>query len=342
MPLGKKIIPVFITDELIDKIKYLCKSMPRDEWSGILFYEPEGSIKDPDTFKIHLKDVFLMDKGNATFTSYEFDEIFVGYMMDNQLMGMQIGHMHSHNTMRTYFSGTDEDEVVENSPNHNYYLSVIVNNFLDFEIRVGFLSTAKTFVSNDEDGNEYEIPEVGRIQTVFYYNCQIQLKEEPVKVPDSFKQRMLTIFEQAEKKIKKFNEKFDSKFNGSKALPAKGSEDPVEDYFETVDELIIELLGQNTPIILKGPEVSDAMESLAKEITIEEMSEYIASTLNDYHSVYKRFFGNNVTNEAYLEDLTVVIETIEEHNNELKSMLFNNLTASLKIYADEFSKMTAE
>lgn len=44
----------------------------------------------------------------------------------------RIGHIHSHNTMGVFFSGTDWGELEDNAPNHNYYLSLIVNNFMDF------------------------------------------------------------------------------------------------------------------------------------------------------------------------------------------------------------------
>ena len=79
LALGKEIVPVTIEDELFYKLKYLCKLIPKEEWSGVLFYEVEGSIKDPSSFKVHLKDVYPMNKGTAGFTSYELDEKLIEY-----------------------------------------------------------------------------------------------------------------------------------------------------------------------------------------------------------------------------------------------------------------------
>ena len=33
---------------ILNKIKYLCKTIPNVEWSGVLFYSLKGSIKKPE------------------------------------------------------------------------------------------------------------------------------------------------------------------------------------------------------------------------------------------------------------------------------------------------------
>src|SRR5210317_1332619 len=83
MPLGSMIIPVNATEDFLNKVRFLCKSMPKEEWSGVLFYETKGTIKEPENVEFILKDIYLMDKGSAAFTSYELDEELIGYKMDN-------------------------------------------------------------------------------------------------------------------------------------------------------------------------------------------------------------------------------------------------------------------
>lgn len=112
------------------KIYRLCQLNNSVEWSSILFYkESAGSIEDPGSLKLEVVDMLLMDIGNHTYTEYDFDADFVSFLSKNPTyMEYNIGHIHSHNNMDTFFSGTDMTELKDNSPNHNYYLSLIVNN----------------------------------------------------------------------------------------------------------------------------------------------------------------------------------------------------------------------
>ena len=63
------------------------------EWSGVLFYDVVGTIADPTNMVIHLREIFLMDKGTAGHTAYNYDEELVGFRMDNPTTNfMKIGH----------------------------------------------------------------------------------------------------------------------------------------------------------------------------------------------------------------------------------------------------------
>ena len=90
--------------KVYNQIQYLCQQIAKVEWSGILFYKTEGSIQNPETFKIILEDILPLHKGTSTYTEYTFDERVVEYMMENEhLEECKIGHIHSHNTMGVLF-----------------------------------------------------------------------------------------------------------------------------------------------------------------------------------------------------------------------------------------------
>ena len=118
--------------------------------SSILF------IKSEDVKKaLELVDILLMDKGSQSYTAYTFDASVIEHMENNpELEECKMGHIHSHNTMSVFFSGTDMSELEDNSPNHNYYLSLIVNNFMDFCAKVCFIAQAEnetfSFIAKDE------------------------------------------------------------------------------------------------------------------------------------------------------------------------------------------------
>lgn len=88
---------------MYQQIIYLCKSINKDEWSGILFYTINGSIKDPNKCTLTCQDILLMDKGTQAYTSYEFDEYVIEHVMNTpELRKLQFsnqlkwGQCHSH------------------------------------------------------------------------------------------------------------------------------------------------------------------------------------------------------------------------------------------------------
>ena len=124
---GKLIIP----DEIIEKIHFLHSKIKSIEWSAILVYEiVSGEVEKPKDLVLKVKDFILMDIGNAAYTEYEFS-VEDAYSFDKYTAaleaGYKIGHLHTHHSMNCFFSGTDMDELYDNSEKHNFYLSLIVN-----------------------------------------------------------------------------------------------------------------------------------------------------------------------------------------------------------------------
>lgn len=346
LPFSKTIIPVDIHQELIDKIRYLCKLIPREEWSGVLFYDVEGSIKDIKNFRIILKDVYPMNKGTAGFTSYEFDEKLIGYRMDNpESLMWSIGHIHSHNSMNTFFSGTDNDELTDNAPNHNYYLSVIVNNYLDFSIRVAFLSATETFLTKDEDGNLFEI-KTEPMEVVFYYNAEIKLPHVEIKVVKTFEENVKNIIKDAEKRQREHELKQKQVFNkaqkaNQKQLPFHAPADDAELMYDAfIEAFTIELLGQNTPIVL-GDSLDVAIERLVKGVEPENYSNFVASLLTDYPDLYSMTFGNPADATTFMEDLDAMLTAFTEavEKNGTDSELMNMIIEGLQTFAEEFENV---
>lgn len=186
--------------KILHQVKYLCSQIKKVEWSGVLFYSVEGSIKDPQNMVITLQEVFPMQKGTATFTEYDFgDPKLIEFMMANQeLCSYRMAHIHSHNVMNVFFSGTDMDELHENSEFHNYYLSLIVNNFMEMTAKIAFRGSVNTSSAKDENGEEYALPNCSFHKDVlFIMNCEIQLPEETLVVSGSFEERTAEIIEVA-------------------------------------------------------------------------------------------------------------------------------------------------
>jgi proteasome lid subunit RPN8/RPN11 len=200
-------IPLIISDEILDKIKFLCKRINKVEWSGLMFYKVEGSFQKPKECKLVVKDILLMDKGTHTYTEYDWDEDVVNYQMDHPETMEEnwiIGHIHSHNTMDVFFSGTDWSELNDNCPKHNIYLSLIVNNYMEMTAMVAFTAEPKKFNCKDEHGKDYVLKVNTDFQPwMFVYTCDIQANFPEALKFDELDQRIELITKKKEEEAKK-------------------------------------------------------------------------------------------------------------------------------------------
>ena len=89
---GKIIIP----EKLKRKFDFLHKSIGNTEWSGILIYKTlVKSVKSLQNLVFRAEDIFLMDIGVATYTSYNYDgDVVTMYDTIPHAMDMNIGHVH--------------------------------------------------------------------------------------------------------------------------------------------------------------------------------------------------------------------------------------------------------
>jgi len=114
---------------------------------GVFCYKTKG--KFPDKFVMEAVDIFLVAKGVSAEVGYKVTPELImkldeaGLLEDNISRGL----VHSHHNMSTSFSGTDMEQVKLASQSNPYYLSVVVNNKLEF--------TAKVAVESKEILNGY-------------------------------------------------------------------------------------------------------------------------------------------------------------------------------------------
>lgn len=117
-----------ISDKLEKKIRVLCNKFPSTEWSGQLFYTYTGSLDKGDLAFV-AEDLLFMDTGDTTTTEFYLDEgNAAAYIADHELWNCQVGLIHSHHSMATFFSGQDTSMLKQEGANRNHFLSLIVNN----------------------------------------------------------------------------------------------------------------------------------------------------------------------------------------------------------------------
>lgn len=120
----KLIIPA----EVERKIRFACQKVWSTEWSGTLFFTHEGSFENDDLV-IRCVDIYIMDIGTQAYTEFDMNPDVISYMCENpELLDCQMGLIHSHNNMSTFFSGTDTATLKEEGRDRNNFVSLIVNN----------------------------------------------------------------------------------------------------------------------------------------------------------------------------------------------------------------------
>lgn len=129
---------LIITKNLASQIEVLHSQCPENkEWSGLLLIKIlEGSLEDLPNLKISCEQLYLMDFGDATFTSFEagedwlkFYELFpqVDPIENPNSHPWYVGKIHSHHQMQSFHSQTDTQDLVENAPKFPFFLSLVVN-----------------------------------------------------------------------------------------------------------------------------------------------------------------------------------------------------------------------
>lgn len=191
---------VLIPELVLNKIRLTCQVIEHVEWSGVLIYKSTGSIRNEGEYQIELLDIHLMDRGTPGFTSYTLDDSVGEAWMDAIMefgQDVKLGHIHSHNKMKVFFSGTDMDELFDNCEHHNLYLSIIVNNNTDIIGKLVYRGIPSTeYTVKDENGEDYtlESPIVGS-PILFSHDCEIISAIEIPTVEEKYLQRLKYINE---------------------------------------------------------------------------------------------------------------------------------------------------
>ena len=119
---------LFIPKEVEQKIQFICKKLYNTEWSGTLFFEHSGSFENNDLV-ITCKDIYVMDIGGYASTEFDMNPDVISYMTENaELLDCQLGLVHSHHSMKAFFSTTDQNTLKEEGGDRNNFVSLIVNN----------------------------------------------------------------------------------------------------------------------------------------------------------------------------------------------------------------------
>lgn len=344
-------IDVIMPEKVLNQIKYLCSKIHAVEWSGILFYTIDGTIKDPKNLKLTLQTILPMHKGTGTYTEYAFDDRVVDFMMENpEAMTWKMAHIHSHNNMAVFFSGTDMSELEDNAPNHNFYLSLIVNNRMDFCAKVCFIATTTenrevSFFAKDENGENYVYKRDNvnsNVEELVIYDCNIHTPQLE-SLEESFIGQVDGIIKAAEKPktyfksttvtkssgIPKKPYRFIGTDNKSRIVTPAKSWEAKSFHEREAEEEIIENFTKY--VFNYGNEVNeddDLQDILDQYETYAMQPDHVVSSiLEKFPSLYAKFYEKNPECETDAFFIDVVNSVIEEIKAERNLLSFNETYA---------------
>jgi hypothetical protein len=188
-----------IPEEVEAKIRHLCSKVHDVEWSGTLFYTVEGSLDD-GTFKATCLDICVMDIGTGGYTEFKDTEDIIAYRLEHRDTLLQEGVyealIHSHNNMSAFFSGTDENTLIEEGSDLNHFLSLIVCNAGHYVARITRKLKSKIKA-------EAHIVYTKNSQYNTYNNETIVLADEETSEVDKVEERESVVIEYFELNINK-------------------------------------------------------------------------------------------------------------------------------------------
>ena len=367
-----------MSEKIIDKIKYLCKTINKIEWSGILLYTVEGTIKDPSKMVLTAQEIILMDVGSSAYTSYNYNEKkrdtseyldrHIDYTNEHpEALGWKIGQIHSHHTMRVFFSDVDMAELVENSDAHNYYLSVIVNNYMDIIAKVAFQATAEAIVpipykAIDDEGDEYEVSTSNfKVSTsvLMTHECDIEAPIVKLTVDSEFERNVEDVIKihntpktpppsttpavsRGTITPSSTNPQY-SKIKSDTLLPVEKTDNPFDDTITNEDEIDdIELFVMQ---LLTGGDLEDHRDIIDVlsfiEILIEEEPQLVDSIsvnfMNNYPDTFATMFNSQLEEEEIFEETAQLVIELLEANEEDYKFLSKTIMA-MKYMLNKFEK----
>lgn len=184
---------IIIPKEVERKIRFICKKSWETEWSGVLFFEYNGTFEDND-LNIICKDILVLDVGSSVYTEFNMSPKVISYMTENPLLlDCQMALIHSHGNLNTFFSTTDQDTLLEEGLDRNNFVSLIVNNKGEYiaaitrKVKIKKVHTSYNFFDKGEQENTEENIEEETVVEWFNLNVIIEGEEDFSNIENELK-----------------------------------------------------------------------------------------------------------------------------------------------------------
>lgn len=298
----------------------LCQKWPNLEWSGFCLHTKSDDLFQ-ETIIVHA--IYLMDVGTATATDFYGNSDMAELLVDNPDLSELVfknGYrfiqckVHSHNNMPSFFSqgagASDQQDLEDNSKGQDMYLSIVVNNKMEFFAR------ACRWVKTEETVKTVQVLHNGKYQNYSYkvparsekivQDCSVQLG---MQNPDWFTKRLGEI--KPTRVVQSFTGKWGNDSWDSGWKPTSKTQPQIEFDYGDVEEYSFE---DELKFVFSLPKKCDAKSYLRN-------NKVDLQVMEDNLSTYDK-----AGEDSFYDNLTEWVIT----NNLVESPFFNQISTYLK------------
>ena len=178
----------------------LCQKYSNLEWSGYCLHEKKEGLFNE---YIIIHGVYLMDVGTATATDFKGNadvaSLIVAYpeldelIFDKKYRILQC-KVHSHQNLNVFYSGTDQQDLEDNAKGKDLYVSIVVNNKMEFFAKACRWAKTEKFTKTVEvlKNGKYEpyTYEVNAGQEKIVQECKVKID---IQNPNWFTKRLTEV-----------------------------------------------------------------------------------------------------------------------------------------------------
>lgn len=334
-----KVGKIIITKNLKNQIDYYHKQNPGKEWSGILFFkQTNGDIEKLKDLEFTATNVYLMDIGSETFTSFKIkDEIVKAYeVIGDKNLESLTGLIHSHQNMTAFFSGTDIQELKDNAKSYYFYISLVVSTTERYVCKIIIPTITKIKSEHEFRNNLGELKKIVTIdEKEDFLDGDLEIEfEETIIIPEWVKNRIFEIIENKKSKEilnvnkqlnfdfdynKNYNQNYNQNYKYENFNKIYGYEEKNDSFNKTKNFAVsIIMLDSNSKI-----SIEEAIKKLC-ELNENDFSEYLYALSANIYDLYDYIYP-----DLYWKFDIVIKETIK-YLNKYKNKNKQNLNTLIK------------
>jgi len=305
---------LIISKELEHIIDSLHQLIGKSEWSGPLFYKLEsGNLSELHDLVFKASYMYPMDIGSSAETSFDWSgELIDAYSVEPTAMEMSIGHIHSHHSMGAFYSGTDDAEVRKNTPNFNYYLTLIVDFTKTYKAKLSINSKVNNFTYKGENGEELTFGNAKIEDVLLLGDLDVEIEGRTI-IPDWISNRVKVLNEKKTSLMIKSQvptRSFDNYkptmgfVNGyDEQLPFEGYTSHKKDFDAMAEEYLKELLDVDEMDTRRNKTLWTLLYEFATQANKKFIKENLELIDNNVEFIYEELFQKVDRNGMYLDDV---------------------------------------
>lgn len=251
---------------------------------GVFIYKTKGSF--PNSFIMEGVDVILMAKGSAAEVGYKTTPELIETICDLGYEDYSRALLHSHHGMSTGWSNTDHSQLELAASTSPYYLSVVVNNKLEFDAKVAIQQTEEYRGYShiiDLKGKLIKSPISKTNKSFKKINVETIIEKPSFMIDVDTRHSAIQVYTGGNQLLDTINRPANY-YGNNHYIPNKSYAPPAYKTNSYYKKPVQQKLFNNFEDVFNTPFVDT--KPVTKEIDIDEYSEFVRQALKEYKSSF--------------------------------------------------------